>query len=734
MTVDNKKLWGATLQEWDTLEQLGLTPDLLPVVSNLDAEISKQSKMVGLGKTPSHYNGMGFAAGIPRWTEKTTTSEQVTKWREESDYGICIQTRNVRALDIDVPDEALAKRILDLIAVELDFLSLPMRYRKNSGKCLLAFRLEGTHAKRAVKVKPAVRDENGKVIEPAWQVEFLGNGQQFIAAGTHTSGARYEWAWHDCDDFPNIIETEFNAVWQAIVDTFGVEDEARGGVNRKTGSNLALRDENVDTLEELGLVLGYGKEGQLHINCPWKHEHSSDTGIAQTSYFPAGTRGYEQGHFHCFHASCAKRTDGDYLNALGITAAQFDEVEPVEDPNTGEEEIPLPPLMRNGKGDILSTVFNVKAILKRPDVTGVRLRFDTFRDEIMWAHYQENEWLTFGDEHNVMIRERLDTIGFKPVGKEVVRDVVYAVAIEHKFDSAIEWLNRLPWDGVPRVATFASQYLGTPDNPYTQAVSKYLWSALAGRILEPAVKADMVPILVGAQGARKSTAVAAIAPDPQFFTEISFHENEADLARRMRGRVVGEIAELQGLRTREIESIKAFVTRQYEDWVPKYKEFATNYARRIVFVGTSNDDQFLSDETGHRRWLPMKVDMCDPTAIERDRLQLWAEAREVFNCEGIDYLTAELLAQDEHETFREVDDWESVILDWLTSADGLDDTTPAERKYLRNADILREALGINADRMKRLEAVRLAKIMPRLGYDRSVIKENGRSVRGWVRK
>ncbi|MCV5824559.1 virulence-associated E family protein, partial [Escherichia coli] len=87
----------------------------------------------------------------------------------------------------------------------------------------------------------------------------------------------------------------------------------------------------------------------------------------------------------------------------------------------------------------------------------------------------------------------------------------------------------------------------------------------------------------------------------------SFAEKDDDLARKMRGRLVAEIGELRGLNTKELESIKAFVTRTHENWIPKYREFATQFPRRLVFVGTTNEDEFLADKTGNRRWLPVEV-------------------------------------------------------------------------------------------------------------------------------
>lgn len=731
-----KTPWGATPDEWDLFLGLGLLGDLLPVVSNPHAKISPHSKMADIGKTPSHYNGLGMVAGLPNWTEKTTREGQVKLWRQTEDFGICLQTRTVRALDVDIPDQELAAEVSAAI-LELAGKWLPKRSRPNSGKCLLAFRMAGEFPKRIIRVREKVVDEQEQVIEPAWNIEFLGNGQQFIAAGTHPSGVRYEWNFDPLigdDDFPELDEATFEALWAALTERFGLGDSVSLTAGKRKRGELVLVDDPIATLiEEKGLVLGTGKDGQLYIDCPWKDGHSGDTGVAQTAYFPKGTRGYEQGHFKCFHASCAKKTDGDFDRALGLTQEQFDVLAPEEDPRTGEEKMPMPVLIRDTNGYPKAIAHNVLAMLDRPDITGLRIRYDTFRDEIMWSPYGQAEWVAFSDEHNLELRARFDRVGFKPVSKDLMRDCVDHVAKRNRFDSAVEWLNRLKWDGVRRVEHFAHRYLGTEDTPYTKAVSFYLWTALAGRIMEPGVKVDMAPILVGAQGARKSTAVAAIAPDPDFFCEIDLNGDHDNLARQMRGRMIGEIAELQGLRTRELESIKAFIVRQYENWVPKYKEFAATYPRRIVFIGTSNPDDFLADETGNRRWLPMKVTRCDTDAIARDREQLWAEGRELFGMFGVDHARAERLAKAEHGKFREEDEWEETVARWLTEND-IEGMTNGNKEYLTHAQILQGALNIGVDKANRSTRCRISKIMLALGWERKFVHPQGRSTRAWVKK
>uniref|UniRef100_T1I2W3 Virulence-associated protein E-like domain-containing protein n=1 Tax=Rhodnius prolixus TaxID=13249 RepID=T1I2W3_RHOPR len=307
------------------------------------------------------------------------------------------------------------------------------------------------------------------------------------------------------------------------------------------------------------------------------------------------------------------------------SAASVDDFEDLTSTEVAEPA-PLPPFRRDNKGAIEAIIDNVALALLRPTFTGVEIRYDIFRDAIMLAPKGTNGWRAFGDEDYSELRVILSRRSFKEVNKDLMRDAVFMVAKRQPFDSATTWLNGLEWDGVPRIEYFYHTHFGTADTPYTRAVSMYMWTALAGRVLEPGIKADMVPILVGAQGLRKSAGIAALSPDPEFFADISFADKDDDLARKMRGCLVAEISELRGLNTKDLESIKAWVTRTHDKWVPKFREFTTTFARRGIHLGSSNEDEFLADKTGNRRWLPVDVvEMVDTDAIARNRELLWAE-------------------------------------------------------------------------------------------------------------
>lgn len=309
----DKQHYGATIQEWMFFDLcLGQTKNLLPVVSNPNAVISKRSSLKAIGKSPSTYNQHHEVIGFTNWTNYRATPHDITKWCAKSDYGICLQTREIRALDIDIEDQEKSAQIREFICKFFDN-KAPVRFRRNSGKCLIAFKMIGEFSKRILKV-------DGEMIE------FLGNGQHFVAAGTHKSGVRYE--WNGYNDFPEITHEKFEALWATLVEKFS-DDETIGSVlrNRADTPTLNIDDPVLDKLD----VLDWGKNGGAFIDCPFKSEHTMDSGITQTVYFPAGSRGYEQGHFHCLHAHCAERDDADFMDALKLRADMFDVISETDD-------------------------------------------------------------------------------------------------------------------------------------------------------------------------------------------------------------------------------------------------------------------------------------------------------------------------------------------------------------------------------------------------------------------
>lgn len=295
---------GAAPEDWQHFDLvLGLTADLLPVVSNPRATIAPDSTLKDLGKTPSRYNGARQAVGIGKWTEHVTTPAEIATWSRDRDLGLCVQTRRVRALDVDVTDPQLAAEIHAFIAQRVQ---LPMRSRSNASKFLVAFELPGELYKRRVKCASGM-------------VEFLATGQQFIAVGQHPSGVRYEWSGGLPDAFPVLSLQQFEDLWAALSATFGIEaaTESQASVKAQKLADAAAADPVAQFLLNAGQVKRTERDGRLHITCPFEAEHTGESGETSTTYWPAHTGGYANGHFRCLHAHCEHRQDQDFLDALG---------------------------------------------------------------------------------------------------------------------------------------------------------------------------------------------------------------------------------------------------------------------------------------------------------------------------------------------------------------------------------------------------------------------------------
>jgi Virulence-associated protein E len=215
-------------------------------------------------------------------------------------------------------------------------------------------------------------------------------------------------------------------------------------------------------------------------------------------------------------------------------------------------------LLRYGKGNIPSTLVNVSSVLSDYVFTGSCISYDTYRDELMIASFDElgsrGGWQPFIDADYTSLRIRLAMLGFRPVPRDIIRDAVAWLGRECQFDSAIEWLNGQEWKGHCRCETFLMDYFSCVDTPYIRAMGLYIWTALAGRILNPGIKADMVPILVGEQGCGKSTGVKAMAPFEDQFCEINLGSKDEEIVRSMKGKSMVELSELRGLAGREAEA------------------------------------------------------------------------------------------------------------------------------------------------------------------------------------
>ena len=746
---------GASLDEWNHWDiLLGLTDDLLPVVCEPGLPISPNSQLKSYGKTPSIVLGNGVC-GLTAWTRRRTTQEQITAWSEDPRLGICLQTRRIRAIDVDIPDRDAAHAVYQCLSgwfADHEFLEPALRIRADSGKFLLLIELPGDYPKQVLETA-------------AGPIEFLARGNQCLIAGLHKDGARYTWLRGFPSlsrplilgpplEIPLFTDEDLRSLQSELRTRFGTKDWTKGRSvkERVPGAATGETDPVVEYLTRKGMVLHATPE-RVDIICPWSADHTTQTDDSATSVFPAGTGGFECTHLSCLHAHCADKTDGDFLDAIGYTTSGFVDETPKNDMAevlesfgvTTSEPIaiadstqPPSPLDRPrydidaNKGKIKAKMNNVLLWLEYLTQQGQGAGFDLFQDEIVLYTAQGRR--AFTDADYTRFRARADRESFMPLSYEMVQHGVRTVAQDHCFDSGAEWIHALPpWDGIERVDTFCTRYLGAPDDPHSRAVGRYLWTAMPGRILHPGIQADMTLVMVSKQGTRKSSMIRVLAPKESWFTTVSFSDKEDDLARLTKGKTLVEIPELKGLRTRENDWIKAFVTKRENSWVPKYFEMQTTYHRRFLMVGTTNDREFLADPTGDRRWLPIDVRQLDDETLQRDHLQLWAEGTDLFFTHGILWQDAQMTSAEVHLDYTIHDILEDQIAAWLDQEDSLTHETPGTRKFLRLLDVWNEVCGGATRLAPRHEQLRIADALTRLGYERRTAYVEKRVQKVWMK-
>lgn len=379
---------------------------------------------------------------------------------------------------------------------------------------------------------------------------------------------------------------------------------------------------------------------------------------------------------------------------------------------------------RSKLGTIEARISNIVAVLGVPEVSGVELALDEFQDAIMIAERGSTEWRLLTDSDYTQIRVWMETVGnCEPVPHDMIRHAILLVAEQHRMDTARLWLESLQWDGKDRISRFAPKYFGTVDAPYERAVGVYMWTALAGRVMDPGCQADMVPVLLGRQGVGKSSGVQALVPAPEHYVELRLDEPDDAIARKTRGVVVAELAEMRGLRAADVDRVKAFITRRHEKWVPKYREFATNYPRRFIIIGTTNDEEFLPPDTEHRRWLPLHTSGVNVPALFEDKEQLWAEALVRWQVEGIAWHGMDVLAAPARDAAASPDAWEECVAQYVY------ETPDAPVKLI---DVMTQAIGLDPRTINRTHELRVGRILRSLGYERhSVRLPTGKFAKVW---
>ena len=387
----------------------------------------------------------------------------------------------------------------------------------------------------------------------------------------------------------------------------------------------------------------------------------------------------------------------------------------------------LPPEVRTHvhwtkEGGLQNTPHNWMVILKEDPRMAGRLMHNSFANKAVFDGKEVNDNCVMG-----IALWMARNYHINPRNIKLLASVVdYAAQAAGKFDPLRDYFNSLPaWDKTKRIDTFLSDGMGAAKTHLIRRISRCFFLAACRRGMNPGTKVDEILILQGKQRMGKSTAAAALCPDPAWFSssQSNLKIGDRDAVYCIQGKFIFEIAELDSFRGKSATQLKAFFSETVDRVRPVHGAYFEDLPRRTIFIGTTNEMSFLRDYTGNRRYRPVIVQKVDVKYITDNRDQLWAEALHGVNAGEPHWFSDddEDSLEQYNERFQEIDPWEEPISQYM---EGYMCPTMVE--------VLQGALGMKLDKIDKRCQLRAAAILRRLGYASKQTRAGGTRKQVWV--
>ena len=397
-------------------------------------------------------------------------------------------------------------------------------------------------------------------------------------------------------------------------------------------------------------------------------------------------------------------------------------------------------LTRNREGKIEGNLHNILLVLEHDDrLRGLLWLNESSNQVVMarpapWPGSNRDEFVDGDSAELAAWLQHPDRYGMRCSDDTVLKAAI-SVARRYRRHPIREYLNGLEWDGVPRIASMLVDMFGAADTHYTRQVAPCFMVGAVARMLwfdpkNPALgaKVDFMLVLEGPQGKKKSTSLSELFGS-YWFVETVESPNSKDFYQVIQGCWGVEIGEMDSFGKADVTAVKVAITRRTDKFRAPYERMPNSYRRECVFVGTTNDREYLKDATGGRRFLPVRADGdVDVPRIVAERDQLWAEAVAMFRA-GFAYWVLPDDAPAQQAARYIADSWEGRIERWLAGICRQDkDGVPIVPQRLRfeparpvewttTDELLEYAVGADPARHTKADQMRISAIMKRFGQE-----------------
>ncbi len=388
--------------------------------------------------------------------------------------------------------------------------------------------------------------------------------------------------------------------------------------------------------------------------------------------------------------------------------------------------------LRNDKG-IIPNEENVYRTIKADPVLINYFRYNVFTG-VLESLFENTEWEALQRVDVISVRMHLMRTypHFARIAHSTVEDSIIRYCKENKVSPPVEYFKGLLWDKTPRLDTWISQTYNVKDNEYHRAVASNWLKGMVKRLVEPGCKFDYVLVLEGKQGIKKSTSLAILGG--RWHVETTMSTDSKDFFMQFSGKSIIEFSEGETLNRTEVKRMKAIITMQFDKYRPPYERSAKDFPRQCVFAMTTNQEEYLKDETGNRRWLPIACEgQVNTEWLTQNRDQLFAEAyHRVTVLNETLYEFPEGATREEQEKRQITDPREAQIADWYYNILGETERTTGITTRMAYEKAILKGTPTNFSReMNKMDEMVIGGILSgRLGLKRErVMNENIRMYR-----
>lgn len=591
-------------------------------------------------------------------------------------------------------------------------------------------------SKKELEVLSMDEIADGYRLRPAWEISLLSEGRQVVLPPSIHPDSKKPYQW----------ERPFDLMTLPIVrgDVKALEKEKTATIETKLNvvefdiDSLNLYDDQVSALKDgegvedrsaycFGLCMAMVQRG-ISDNTILSILTDPSLYLGQTGYDHAKTkdRGKAWRWVEKYCLAKAKRQVEENENVFDDL-----EIEGIEDKGEWVKELDKTLPTKHSGPKIKATFKNIHKIIVNevgPELLKRNLfsNEDFFGLETPWG-FKEGRKRSGDGEDALIIKEWFIRFWKFEPPVSLIEEVLSYITSQNSFHPVKDLLDSLEWDGVNRIETAFEVYLGAemPED-YLKQVTRKFFVALIKRIYEPGCKFDHIPVLEGAQGIGKSSFGRILVGDEWFMDGLP-ELSDKDAALNLQGIWLCEMGELSSIYKSQIEIVKAFITRQVDKIRPPYGRRRVDMPRSNVFLGTTNANEYLNDPSGNRRYWPVKVTKCDFEALERDRLQLLAEAKFLYDfCNEPLWLSGEagktaIMVQDSRKSEDEIDAITAILKEALKEKEKTFDEESIVLESLFDTVLFNYPKN-QKNRMATAYALR------KLGYDRTHTREGKR----WV--